>query len=342
MIKSRNRTADLLKGVAVILMVQVHLIELFAQQNIYDSSLGSVLLFLGGPPAAPVFMAVMGFFIASGNTSFSKSMQRGVKLLFGGLLLNLGLNFHLFIKIYNNTIITSPWPYLFGVDILFLAGFSIIIIAFLKKIKVLNPTSIMIIIALIFSIIAFVPYPEINNNLSYISALFYDNIWWSYFPVIPWLVYPLTGYLFYKTIPKVKKYIITKKYLLIIMAVTGLILLFTIGYGISVAANLHQYYHHNYLYYLFVVNFIIFWSALFHYFALFPSNFITTFAEWLGKNVTVFYVMQWLLIGNIGTALYKTQNLYKLAFWFIGIMLLASLLTMAYIEAKKYYKRINS
>jgi len=342
MIRSRNRTADLLKGVAVILMVQVHLIELFAQQNIYDSSLGSVLLFLGGPPAAPVFMTVMGFFIASGNTSFSKSIQRGFKLLFGGLLLNLGLNFHLFIKIYNNTIITSPWPYLFGVDILFLAGFSIIVIAFLKKIKVLNPTSIVIIIALIFSIIAFVPYPEIHNNISYISALFYDNIWWSYFPVIPWLVYPLTGYLFYKTIPKVKNYIINKNYLLVIMVVTGMILLFTIGYGISVAANLHQYYHHNYLYYLFVVNFMVFWSALFHYITLFPSNFITTFTEWLGKSVTVFYVMQWLLIGNIGTALYKTQNFYQLAFWFIGIMILASLLTMVYIEVKKYYKRINT
>jgi len=44
--KSRNRTADLLKGVAVILMVQVHIVELFAQQSIFDSFAGSIFFFL--------------------------------------------------------------------------------------------------------------------------------------------------------------------------------------------------------------------------------------------------------------------------------------------------------
>ena len=80
MIISRNRTADLLKGVTVILMVQVHLVELFAQQQIFNSYMGSVLLFLGGPPAPPVFMAVMGYFIAFRNSNISKSILRGLKL----------------------------------------------------------------------------------------------------------------------------------------------------------------------------------------------------------------------------------------------------------------------
>jgi len=83
-----NRNADLLKGVAVILMVQVHIIELFAQQSIFDSFAGSIFLFLGGPPAAPVFMTVMGYFIAKGNANISKSIVRGFKLIGFGLLLN--------------------------------------------------------------------------------------------------------------------------------------------------------------------------------------------------------------------------------------------------------------
>ena len=60
---TRSFTADLLKGMAVLAMIQVHLMELFARQEVYDSLTGKISLFLGGIPAAPVFMAVMGYFL---------------------------------------------------------------------------------------------------------------------------------------------------------------------------------------------------------------------------------------------------------------------------------------
>jgi len=41
-------------------MVQVHIMELFARQDIFEDTVGKISLFFGGPPAAPVFMAVMG------------------------------------------------------------------------------------------------------------------------------------------------------------------------------------------------------------------------------------------------------------------------------------------
>jgi len=34
--------------------------------------------------------------------------------------------------------------------------------------------------------------------------------------------------------------------------------------------------------------------------------------KWLGRNVTILYAMQWLIIGNIGTNVYKTQELDEL------------------------------
>ena len=72
---NRNQTADLLKGLAVIFMIQVHLIELFARQDIFSSNIGSVLLFFGGPPAAPIFMAVMGYYIAQSKKTISTQSQ---------------------------------------------------------------------------------------------------------------------------------------------------------------------------------------------------------------------------------------------------------------------------
>ncbi|MFK5855337.1 MAG: heparan-alpha-glucosaminide N-acetyltransferase domain-containing protein [Bacteroidota bacterium] len=337
MISKRNRTADLLKGVAVILMIQVHIIELFAQQQIFDSYLGSILLFLGGPPAAPVFMAVMGYFIAKGNSNISKSVIRGLKLIGGGLLLNLGLNFHLLVKIYNQDIVISPWPYLFGVDILFLAGLSIIIIAILKKITKKNPIICIIIIALIF-VIQQLPYPTSLGTMSYINAFFHGNVWWSYFPIIPWLAYPVIGYLFYLMEPKLSVYIEKQLFKTIMIITTGVILIFSVSYGIKIAANLHVYYLHDFVFYLFCLNFIIFWTLLLKIITSFSSNFISTFIEWVGKKVTVIYVIQWLIIGNIATGLYKTQNGIQLLLWFFVIVISTSLLTFLYTKIKVILK----
>jgi hypothetical protein len=48
---------------------------------------------------------------------------------------------------------------------------------------------------------------------------------------------------------------------------------------------------------------------------------------WIGKNITIFYVIQWLIIGNIATAIYQTQNLGQYWFWFTGIFSATVLLT---------------
>jgi surface polysaccharide O-acyltransferase-like enzyme len=81
---NRNRTADLLKGLAVIFMIQVHLLELFATQDIYVSWIGKISLFLGGPPAAPVFMVVMGYYFASSKRTLKSGTVRGLKLILLG------------------------------------------------------------------------------------------------------------------------------------------------------------------------------------------------------------------------------------------------------------------
>ena len=60
---TRTQTADVLKGIAILLMIQVHLVELFVTNEISESRVGNVLLFLGGPPVAPIFMTVFGYFV---------------------------------------------------------------------------------------------------------------------------------------------------------------------------------------------------------------------------------------------------------------------------------------
>lgn len=335
--KSRNRTADLLKGVAVMLMVQVHILELFAQQHIFESLTGSILLFLGGPPAAPIFMAVMGYFIAKSNAGPSKSIVRGIKLIGLGLLLNLGLNFHLFVKIFNGSIVANPWPYLFGVDILFLAGLSVVALSAFQKIFKNRPLPYVSIIVFIF-LVQLLPYPESPGTASYFSAFFYSGSWWSYFPIVPWLAYPVSGYLFCLVEHNFAVPFNKRTYKMLVIGISGIVLVVIIGYGINVASNLHDYYHHGFLYYLFILDFMVFWSVLFNVIASFSKNIFTNYIEWVGKNVTVFYVMQWLLIGNMATGIYKTQTGMQLILWFAAIVAASSILAFTWNAARKRLK----
>jgi len=45
------------------------------------------------------------------------------------------------------------------------------------------------------------------------------------------------------------------------------------------------------------------------------------------KNTTSFYFIQWLIIGNIATAIYQTQTLSSFTLWFAGIFAITVLIT---------------
>jgi uncharacterized membrane protein len=78
----RTQTPDLLKGIAVLLMMQVHIIELFATNQISDSIIGKFLLFLGGPLVAPIFAFFLGYFLIDSKKSTRQLFVRGLQLFF--------------------------------------------------------------------------------------------------------------------------------------------------------------------------------------------------------------------------------------------------------------------
>ncbi len=131
---NRTQIVDLLKGIAVLLMIQVHIIELFATEAIFTSNIGKTLLFLGGPPVAPVFTAVMGYFLASSAKGTMQLIVRGVKTMALGMLLNIVLNLNLIISVQKGILQLDILPFIFGIDILQFAGLAIIFIAIFRKI----------------------------------------------------------------------------------------------------------------------------------------------------------------------------------------------------------------
>lgn len=325
---------DLLKGIAVLLMIQVHLTELFATETFFTSLSGRISLFLGGVPAAPLFMAVMGFFISKTADNLKAGIYRGLKLILWGLLLNIGLNFHLLSKIFYRTLLLDPLPYLFGVDILFLAGLSIILISLFRKLFRENIFAWTILALLTASAGAFLPgYSGNEAWITYVQAYFYGTAWWSYFPVFPWVTYSLLGFIFGLLMRKEDFLPMLATYRLVITGVSLLLVLLTLGFGFRISVNLPQYYHHGITFAIWAAVFLVFLVATLSFVAeKYAETLAVRYLCWTGKNVTSFYIFQWLIIGNLGTALYKTQAPFTLPFWFAGIVIVTTLLVLGWSQ----------
>jgi len=334
---------DLLKGFAVLLIIPVHILETFIDYPGRESLFGKVLLLLGGPIAVPVFMMVMGYFVAMSKKSFAQNMLRGVLIFILGFLLNIGLNFKLLLKIRYQGWQFDPLQFIFGVDIFYLAGLSIIVLTVLKNI---NRGQQWVAFALVLFVSATTSYfNEIlivaDNN--YILPFIGGKYSWSYFPIFPWLTYPLIGFIFQKSELRIRKLIQNHKTvsIILLLAVAILTALFS-RFGIETTINISEYYHHTFPFFLWTMGVDLIWIILLWFimqkFAEFP---LIVFLRWLGKNITVFYIIQWLIIGNIATAIYQTQDLTKYIFWFVPIFMVTLGLTLLVERIKRTKKYLT-
>ncbi|TXT32874.1 MAG: putative membrane protein, partial [Chitinophagaceae bacterium] len=301
---SRTPMADLLKGIAVVLMIQVHILENFASNSIFNSHGGKLSLFLGGPPVAPVFMIMLGYFLADSKKTTQQLINRGIQIFAAGIFLNIALNANLLIGINNGRFNIDPFPYLFGVDILQFAGLSILVIVGIRKIleKSLPITLISIVIVIVISQLLNASLPNSNTG-KYITAYVYGSTDWSYFPLFPWLAYPLTGIAFHHINQRNNlKVLYTKNDKLLIAGILLLFLSFTFDYGLNISSNLLSYYHHGILFFIWVIAFVMghafFVNEINHYLG---NTIVFKLIRWMGKNVTIIYIIQWIIIGNIST-----------------------------------------
>lgn len=327
---------DLLKGFAVFLIIPVHILETFIDFPGRESVFGKILYFLGGPVAVPVFMMVMGYFIAQSTKNSNQLVARGIKILFLGFLLNIGLNFHLLLNILFKAWRINPWEYTFGVDIFYFSGLAIIFLAFVKQIKsrhewILLP--LVLLIALSTSPMnRFMMSTERNYLFPFIAGTYY----WSYFPLFPWMVYPLLGFLIQKKEAFISKLITERRSEIKIACAMVLIVLIVFReFGFTTTINLNKSYHHAFPYFLWALGVIFLWTAFLRQVVIWFNDFpVVVFLRWLGKNITVFYIIQWLIIGNIATSVYQTKTLSEYPFWFAGIFLVTTGLTFL---VEKYF-----
>jgi len=335
---NRSIVPDLLKGIAILFMIQTHLMEQFARPVIETSWLGKISFFLGGTPAAPMFMMIMGYFIAKANRPRMKQIMRGLKILLWAILLNLGLNAHIIYNIVYKGWEFDIWSFVFGVDILFLAGFSILIIALLPTFIKKKWYYIIIVIILIFVAHNYIDGSTIDYPLNYFTSFFIGGTYWSYFPLIPWLVYPLSGYAFFQLESFFMTWSWHSAFKPIIFISFVIFTAISWNYASNITYHLNLYYNHGFGFYLWSIVFALLWSAVFLIFGKYLSNSNTgKYLMFLGRNITSIFVFQWLIIGNLATIWYKQIDWPGLIALFFIITIISSLLSFGWSTLKQRF-----
>lgn len=336
---------DLLKGLAAFFMVQIHVTELFIDPAGKESVLSKISLFLGGPFAAVVFMVVMGYFVAKNKNPATRNISRGIQIFLLGFLLNIGLNFNLLLKIKYEGWQFDPLQYIFGVDILYLAGLSIIILSLIKILKKWQVWAVLILFLLVAGFTGILNEMLMVTDHYYFLPMVAGNYSWSYFPLFPWLAYPLAGFIFAHIENKIMLLSEQQKNIsMVFIGLTSVLVLIFSKWGITTTINLPDYYHHTFGYILWALGLTILWTLLLRFFLkLFPQTATGNFFCWIGKNITCFYVIQWLIIGNVATAFYQTQRIGTFPFWVGSIFIVTIWLTFLYDRLLKalYAKKAN-
>lgn len=330
--QTRSRTSDLIKGVAIIAMVQLILVEFFARQPIMDGLTGKISMFIGGSTTAPVFLSVMGYYIAFKQKTLWARVLRGLQLIGLGLFVNIGRNIIVLTGFAHPTYVTGTLPLIFSTNILILAGLSLIVIAILIK---LFRGHVLIFLFLIIAILLIqyaIPPVEKTFPNSILLPFFYGKYHHGFFPFIPWFSYVLAGYCFFQF----KNYFVSDQFKhsqtvkVMLLFLSGIVLLVTAKFGFRVSIQPQLYFHHGIMFFLFCINYVFWWLLSARAIVHRSDNFISHYVEWLGKKVTAFYVIFMLLVGNLGVVFYKNQDYKTLVLWFVGSLIITSLLVMVW------------
>jgi uncharacterized membrane protein len=338
---TRLLSIDLARGLAVFFMIAVHTLEVFASEEVKNSVFGQIIEFLGGPPAAPVFMTLMGFsYIYSRKSELKPRLLRGFKLFLSGYLLNIlrgVIPFTLSTHLKMDIVQTFPleklneYSILTIVDILQFAGIALMIMSLIQEFKI-NKYIILFTAFLISMLSPFLWGFTLNITVAdHVFELFWGDqpIEFSFiankiaFPVFPWLSFPLLGMYLGETMKNTIDQNRTFKH----FGIGGIVVLL-IGIAISynnIEYHFNDYYHSRQGAMLFMCGFVVFWIYITKIaIDKLPANKLFELLFKWSKGVTNIYFAQWIIIiwsiavYGINESSYTTIILLVFSFTFVS------------------------
>ncbi len=344
--RQRQSEIDIAKGLAVFFMILVHFCSTFLDTAYNGTIFDDVISFMGCVPAAPVFMFVMGVgFVYSKKQEPEKLFRRGLYIFFGGYILNffrgvLPLLIGNKLGYYELPQTTLPgYGYLFEVDILQFAGMAMIIVAFLKGVKI---SEVFYPFAAVFAAVISPYMWQIKTQqpiLDIILSPVLGGTEYTYHPVFSWIFYPLMGAFFGWLLIRVKDknaFYATASIVSVFILFIGLFYSYKhpeYDFGI-VTGEVYNYFQHGILSNLIFVAAIICWLALWNLLMPLIPQFIKKKLTFWSKATTPMYVIHWLYLSWCSFLVFDTFDIKQSILGIIILIISTEITADLYIKIK--------
>ena len=311
--KTRLRAIDFARGLAVLFMIIVHVLITNAAPDVQHSLFGAIVMFLGGPPAAPVFMVLMGIsFYYSKHTDFKYGIERGLWLILLGYILNLfrGVLPIVYVGLFAPSraahipdAVANLADAFLELDILQFAGLAFIAMAVIRETHV-NRYGLLLLAAAIATVSPLLW--RVGSDVPVAGHLL-DYLWGDIpsqepsignlvsFPFFPWFAYVLVGMFLGDTLKRSTDVNATFKKIGMIGFVISITSLAAIASNYSY--HVGDYYHSRPAFVAFVVGIVLAWIYLCHVAVerITANRVFEDIYYWSG-NVNVIYLVQWVLV----------------------------------------------
>ncbi|MBN2391763.1 MAG: DUF1624 domain-containing protein [Anaerolineae bacterium] len=320
--KERVLSLDLARGLGALGMVAVHVLIRYGSYAANQSVYGAVVRFLGGPPAAPVFLFLMGTSLAfSKHATLRDNLWRGARLLVLGYVLNflrgtlpafLGLKFGMAKP--EDLIPYTPENLFWIVDVLHCAGLSLMVIGVVRRF--LPRPWAWLLLATAAGLGAPLMWGRMSGHalLDGCLALLWGTGITAQFPALPWISYPLSGMAFGEWLtPSTDRDTLFRR-----AAGMGAILLLTSGVFILERPTFHlgDYFHSGPGAVIAFTGFALVWLSACHWLTgHVRANAFFRLCSYWSTHITIFYFIHWIVIGwGISLIGHATQSVPMLVF----------------------------
>ena len=300
--KNRIISLDLSRGFTVLFIAPIHAMLLFSIPSIRETWIGTIFRFIAEVPGAQLFMVLMGlsFYLKTRNR-FRKVIPKIFILLFTGYLLNfLKFTLPILLGILPKQLITELEisPGIEGViqslligDIFHFAGIALVVLLALSLVFKNHILPFTFGILICFASPLFWDITSSNPLNNYLLALVGGKPPLVFFPLLPWLAYPLTGYVlgyFIKDGCSVQSFMPMG----IIFIVIGSL---TIQYFLSCTDI--SFYRTCPGHCMIHIGIVIVWLGIWEWFATrIKCNLFFELLKYLSRHITLLYIIQWLVI----------------------------------------------
>ncbi|WP_299680561.1 heparan-alpha-glucosaminide N-acetyltransferase domain-containing protein [uncultured Tenacibaculum sp.] len=309
--QNRVRGVDFVRGFSVLMMIPVHVMMLYSSMETWENTVtGNFVQLL--ERGSPIFLIVMGIsFAFSRNANRSGILRKALLIIALGYVLNF-LRFIVPLLLFGGfpesfveasglalNIPDRMWNYFLKGDMFQLVGISLFLIGLSFKFLIKNKYVLIILALIIMWLSKVVSGFQLGVPvIDYILNLLWGNNFDVYFPLFPWLSFILVGLYFglsYQDKPEDANQSLFKP-----MLYFGIVFLI-IG---KLLCDYNYEYHFGDYYHLgpggsmglMGILLVLFWVYYRIELLLPKENYISKLLFYCSKNVTPFYILQWVLI----------------------------------------------